>query len=93
MSPFVESLDSDSDGIRDTVDFCVYAKETYNSYQDLDGCPDEPNTKLFANNLMYDFDSDGILDKVDSCLTLPETYNGYQDEDGCPEFSIDYDFR
>ena len=34
MSPFVESLDSDSDGIRDTVDFCIYAKETYNNYQD-----------------------------------------------------------
>ena len=30
MSPNVEALDSDSDGIRDTVDFCVYEKETYN---------------------------------------------------------------
>ena len=38
---YVESLDSDSDGIRDTVDFCMYAPETYNSYQDEDGCPDD----------------------------------------------------
>ena len=47
MSPYVESLDSDFDGIRDTVDFCMYAKETYNNYQDEDGCPDEPLTDLF----------------------------------------------
>ncbi len=87
MSPYVESLDSDSDGIRDTVDFCVYEKETYNNYQDEDGCPDSPSTALFQNNLMNDFDSDGIIDSIDSCLTLPETYNNFEDEDGCPEFS------
>ena len=63
--------DSDSDNIRDTVDFCVYEKETYNNYQDEDGCPDTPSTDLFKNNLMNDFDSDGIIDSVDSCLTLP----------------------
>ena len=53
----------------------MYAPETYNNYQDADGCPDEPLTDLFEHNMMYDYDSDGILDKIDSCLTLPETYN------------------
>ena len=78
-------LDSDSDGIRDTVDFCVYAKETYNNYQDKTVALIHL-LLIYSNNLMYDYDSDGILDKIDNCLTLPETYNNFEDEDGCPEF-------
>ena len=49
-----------------------------------DGCPDEPSTDLFTNNLMNDYDSDGILDKIDRCITLPETYNNFEDDRRLP---------
>ena len=40
-----ESLDKDGDGIRDEDDRCVNSKETFNGYNDYDGCPDTaPNT-------------------------------------------------
>jgi hypothetical protein len=40
-----ESLDKDGDGIRDDNDDCVNSKETFNGYNDDDGCPDSvPNT-------------------------------------------------
>ena len=32
--------DSDGDGIFDNVDSCINEKETFNNYQDRDGCPD-----------------------------------------------------
>jgi len=32
--------DIDKDGIRDDVDACPEVRETYNLYQDTDGCPD-----------------------------------------------------
>ena len=32
--------DQDNDGIKDNVDSCPSVKETYNDYQDTDGCPD-----------------------------------------------------
>ena len=55
--------------------------ETYNKFQDEDGCPDLLSSKL-------DADSDGILDVLDSCPLIRENYNRFQDEDGCPD-SID----
>ncbi|MCV0401002.1 MAG: hypothetical protein K5777_03345 [Nitrosopumilus sp.] len=33
-------IDSDQDGIFDSVDQCDYQKETFNGYKDTDGCPD-----------------------------------------------------
>jgi hypothetical protein len=40
-----ESLDKDGDGIRDDDDDCVNSKETFNGFEDYDGCPDSvPNT-------------------------------------------------
>jgi len=71
------SPDSDGDGILDNVDNCRYEAETYNDYNDRDGCPD---TKPLA-----DSDEDGILDKHDLCDYQPETFNGYLDTDGCPD--------
>ena len=46
------ALDTDLDGIRDTIDLCPYQKETFNNIQDTDGCPDERSTELFIDNLM-----------------------------------------
>jgi hypothetical protein len=38
-------VDTDGDGIRDNADACPSSKETYNGYQDTDGCPDSvPST-------------------------------------------------
>ncbi len=71
--------DSDGDGINDNVDSCPTQPETYNDYEDSDGCPDTKPSK--------DSDGDGINDNVDSCPTQPETYNKYQDDDGCPDES------
>ena len=32
--------DADFDGVTDNVDQCPHARETYNRFQDTDGCPD-----------------------------------------------------
>ena len=34
--------DTDKDGIYDNSDKCIKDPETYNNYQDSDGCPDDP---------------------------------------------------
>ena len=38
--------DTDGDGIRDNIDKCLNEKETFNNYQDEDGCPDENPNEL-----------------------------------------------
>ena len=54
--------DSDGDGIFDDLDQCPNSSETYNKFQDDDGCPD-----LVADNkLLSDSDNDGIQDLLDS---------------------------
>ena len=72
--------DTDKDGIPDTKDACRLQPETYNGYQDTDGCPDTvpPPTS-------NDTDGDGILNTNDQCPSQAETFNGYQDTDGCPD--------
>ena len=57
---------------------CPTQPETYNGFQDTDGCPDGSDYRL-------DSDMDGILDIDDACPLEPETYNQYQDTDGCPD--------
>ena len=61
-------------------DACPTAKETYNKFQDEDGCPDS-----LAGLSALDFDGDGINDLNDQCPLQPETFNGYHDKDGCPD--------
>ena len=53
---------------------CPIAKETYNNFQDDDGCPDS-----VSGFLAFDFDGDGISDLNDKCPLEPEVYNDYQD--------------
>lgn len=74
----VIDVDTDGDGIFDSVDGCINQPETFNGFQDSDGCPDTVPTS-------DDIDGDGIPDVVDSCVTEPETFNGFQDDDGCPD--------
>ena len=35
-----EAADTDADGIKDEYDKCPERSETFNGYQDADGCPD-----------------------------------------------------
>ena len=55
--------------------------ETYNKFQDEDGCPDN----VVDNKGAPDSDNDGINDYNDHCPNQPETFNGILDLDGCPD--------
>lgn len=72
--------DRDGDGIEDDLDSCPDKPETYNGFEDLDGCPDDP-----------DSDGDGIPDSRDACPLEPEDKDGYLDDDGCPDPDNDAD--
>ena len=72
--------DRDGDGIADAFDRCPDVRENYNGFEDLDGCPDDPDT-----------DKDGIPDSRDACMLEPEDKDGYLDEDGCPDLDNDAD--
>jgi len=72
--------DEDGDGFPDGADKCVERPENFNGFQDLDGCPDDPDT-----------DGDGIEDSLDPCVVEPEDFDRYLDEDGCPELDNDLD--
>ncbi len=75
-----EPIDTDGDGVPDSVDFCPNLLEDYDPQygNDIDGCPAD-----FVP--WYDADYDGIQDHLDNCPTVKENYNTFQDEDGCPE--------
>lgn len=72
--------DSDGDGIPDGSDQCPTQAETFNGYQDGDGCPDTEQVTGDPDN-----DGDSIPDSEDQCPSDPETFNGYEDTDGCPD--------
>ena len=40
MPPYSSDGDTDLDGILNSLDQCPEVKETYNKFQDEDGCPD-----------------------------------------------------
>jgi outer membrane protein OmpA-like peptidoglycan-associated protein len=71
--------DRDNDGLVDASDACPDQPEDLDSFQDLDGCPDDDN------------DADGIPDAADACRDVPEDKDGDRDEDGCPEEPEDRD--
>jgi outer membrane protein OmpA-like peptidoglycan-associated protein/opacity protein-like surface antigen len=73
--------DRDGDGIPDAQDKCPDQPETFNKYQDDDGCPDT----------IPDTDGDGLDDLVDRCPDQAEDKDGFQDEDGCPDPDNDGD--
>lgn len=72
--------DRDGDGYLDPKDKCPDQPETYQGFEDDDGCPDDPDT-----------DGDGITDSKDSCVLEPEDKDTYLDDDGCPEVDNDLD--
>jgi OmpA-OmpF porin, OOP family len=79
-APVAREGDRDGDGIPDEYDHCPDQRETYNGFEDVDGCPDDPDT-----------DNDGIPDSRDHCMLQGEDKDGYLDDDGCPEPDNDLD--
>ena len=79
IHPPIFPLDSDGDGIPDAIDLCPTQAETFNGFEDDDGCPD--------TSPPADSDGDGIPDAIDLCPTQAETFNGFEDDDGCPDTS------
>lgn len=72
--------DRDGDGHPDDADKCPDDPETYQGFEDDDGCPDDADT-----------DGDGKTDSVDSCVLEPEDVDKYLDDDGCPDVDNDLD--
>jgi outer membrane protein OmpA-like peptidoglycan-associated protein len=79
LVPAVQPLDSDKDGIIDSLDKCPTVAEDKDGFQDADGCPD------------FDNDGDGINDTLDKCPAVAEDKDGFADTDGCPDFDNDVD--
>jgi len=72
-------LESDDDGIPDSVDRCPQLDEDFDGFEDADGCPDNDN------------DGDGIVDANDQCSMAAEDNDGFEDADGCPDNDNDGD--
>ncbi len=65
LRPVDAKKDSDGDGIADYQDKCPHRPETYNNYQDKDGCPDTPGQiEDGQNNQNQDKKQDGKVIKV-----------------------------
>ena len=71
----VIARDFDGDGFAGDADRCPYEPETFDGFEDHDGCPD------------LDDDGDGIADLVDLCPTQP----GIAAKAGCPAIDTDGD--
>ena len=78
-----DTIDTDGDGIIDKFDKCKNSRETFNGFEDSDGCPDNSPIDIF--NVFKDSDGDGVIDSEDGCPFQKETYNGFEDGDGCPD--------
>ena len=75
-------IDSDADGVLDELDLCPNEKESWNKYNDADGCPDiAPEQSRYK----HDADLDDIINEHDICPFEPEDYDGDRDTDGCPD--------
>lgn len=74
-----EPIDSDQDGVLDTVDACPQAPEDRDNHEDSDGCPDDDN------------DGDRFVDSADKCPDQAEDSDGFEDQDGCPDLDDDKD--
>lgn len=75
-TPFGEKdVDTDGDGLLDSVDQCPTEPEDFDQFEDEDGCPDPDN------------DGDNILDVDDSCPNEA----GIPELQGCPPVDTDGD--
>jgi len=62
--------DDDNDAIPDATDQCPLEAETFNGFEDEDGCPESVTTTQQESSqaLVGDFDGDSIADEIDNCL-------------------------
>jgi OmpA-OmpF porin, OOP family len=75
-----KSIDTDGDGLPDSIDACPTIPEDHAPPDPNDGCPGPK-----------DRDKDGIPDDKDKCPDDPEDRDGFEDEDGCPDPDNDKD--
>lgn len=75
-----EDVDTDKDGLIDSIDLCPTEPEDHKPPNTDDGCPAPP-----------DRDGDGIPDSKDKCPDEPEDFDKIDDKDGCPEDDADKD--
>jgi outer membrane protein OmpA-like peptidoglycan-associated protein len=73
------TLDSDGDGIPNSLDADPHAPEDFDGFEDFDGAPDLDN------------DGDGIPDTEDGAPNDAEDIDGYEDHDGIPDMDNDGD--
>ncbi len=85
-----ETHDRDGDGIPDQADKCPDKAETFNTYEDEDGCPDQVPVQAPESDF-GDRDNDGVPDSHDKCPDTPEDLDGFADDDGCPDPDNDHD--
>ena len=95
--------DSDGDGIPDHLDDCPFEAETYNGYEDLDGCPDDVPQKIkeftgTIEGIVFDFNKASIdpssKPKLDEAIAVLKEYPdvkikivGHTDAVGTDEFN------
>lgn len=80
-------LDTDGDGVPDSVDRCPDTPEGTAVF--TDGCTEKDfekdNAPVPPKPVDDDYDDDGILNDDDDCPDDPENFNGFLDDDGCPD--------
>jgi OmpA-OmpF porin, OOP family len=95
--------DSDGDGIPDHLDDCPFEAETFNGFEDEDGCPDDVPDKIkqftgTIDGIVFDFNKATIdpssKPKLDEAIALLEEYPdlkinivGHTDAVGTDEFN------
>jgi len=73
VSGNTQPTDSDGDGIDDVIDQCPSQAETYNGFQDADGCPDAPRSQgtdaqIFSDKSNYIIGNSAVLTLIDPDL-------------------------
>ncbi len=72
FSNVVPEFDTDNDGIIDSLDSCPTRPETFNNYQDLDGCPDTISTSRISIVPAVGSGAPGCEGTADGCY-IPST--------------------
>jgi outer membrane protein OmpA-like peptidoglycan-associated protein len=96
--------DRDHDGIPDSVDKCPDEPETFNGYQDEDGCPDVVPVRLTFRNIHFELNSADIVDNSKSDLdtaakilaldpAMRVRIEGHTDSYGEPSYNLDLSRR
>jgi hypothetical protein len=76
-------IDTDGDGIDDSVDACPAVPGVPSSDPSQNGCPAQPPPPPPPPSII-DTDSDGIDDSVDACPAVPGVPSGDPSQNGCP---------